>query len=177
MKLEAGDIGEVKGVGTLPKLNAKLTEPHTDRFHFFLIWRKVGDDWIILESIGKGIAVGRLSFYAGQDVKFYRVNCPAYYRHRAPLELTKWGRSKYDYPLILSIIIQGLWTIFKNFIKCEGIHPIKAEDISWKHNSALVCTEAVDIAYLSVGVSLTGGTVPLPSAFKQAELDGVMEEI
>jgi len=177
MKLESGDIGAVKGEGVLPKLNAELTEPYTDRFHFFLVWKKAGDDWIILESIGKGIAVGRLSFYAGQDVKIYRVNCPAYYRHRAPLELTKWGRAKYDYILILKIFAQGIWAIFKNFLKGEGIHPIKASDISWKHNSTLVCTEAVDIAYLSVGVSLTGGAVPLPSAFKQAELDGFMEEI
>jgi len=177
MKLEPGDIGGVKGMGLLPKLNSKLTQPYTDRFHYFLVWERVGNDYLILESIGKGIAIGRLSFYDGQDVKFYRVNCPSELRYAAPYALTKWGRSKYDYPLILSIIIQGLWTIFKNFCKGESVHPIKASDISWKHNSALVCTEAVDIAYLSVGVSLTGGTVPLPSAFKQAELDGLMEEI
>ena len=177
MKLEPGDIFATPNDSLIGKLARKLTQPYTDRFHFGVIWKQVGTDYLILESIGKGIAVGRLSFYAGQDVKIYRVNCPAYYRHRAPLELTKWGRSKYDYSLILSIIVQGLWTVYKNFCKFEGIHPIKASDISWKHNSALVCTEAVDIAYLMLGFSLTDGVCPTPSSFKQAELDGLMEEI
>lgn len=177
MKLESGDIFAVKGEELLAKLASKLTRPYTDRFHFGLIWRKIGDDYLILESIGKGIAVGRLSFYDGQDVKIYRVDCPAHLRHQAPDELTKWGRSKYDYLLILKIVIQGFWVIFKNLCKGEGIHPIRAEDLTWSHDAALVCTEAVDIAYLSIGVSLTGGIIPLPSAFKQAELDGLMGEI
>ena len=177
MKLQSGDIFAVKGDGLLGKLASTLMEPKTERFHFGLVWRKVGDDYLILESIGKGIAVGRLSFYAGQDVKLYRVNCPASLRRLAPGELTKYGRSKYDYLLLFKIVIQGFWTIFKNFCKGEGIHPIRAEDLTWSHNSALVCTEAVDIAYLSVGVSLTGGVCPTPSAFKQAELDGVITEL
>ena len=98
-------------------------------------------------------------------------------RHRTPVELTKYGRSKYDYSLIIKIVVQGFWAIFKNFCKGEGIHPIRAEDLSWSHNNSFICTEAVDIAYLAVGVSLTGGVCPTPSAFKQAELDGLMGEI
>jgi len=177
VKLQSGDIFAVKGEGTLAKLASKLTEPYTDRFHYGLIWRRIGSDYYILESIGKGVAIGRLSFYAGQDVKIYRVNCPAGLRRLAPAALTKYGRSKYDYLLLAKIVIQGFCTIFKNFCKGEGIHPIRAEDLTWSHNSALVCTEAVDIAYLSVGVNLTGGTCPTPSAFKQAELDGVITEL
>lgn len=177
MKLKSGDIFAVKGAGTLAKLASKLTEPYTDRFHFGLVWRRTGNDYLILESIGKGVAVGRLSFYAGQDVKIYRVDCPASLRRLAPAALTKYGRSKYDYLLLYKIVIQGFWTIFKNLCKGEGIHPIRAEDLTWSHNNAFVCTEAVDIAYLSVGVSLTGGVCPTPSAFKQAELDGLMEEL
>lgn len=178
MKLESGDIGQVKGERLLSKLASKLTEPYTDRFHFFLIWKKIGDDYLILESIGKGIAVGRLSFYEGQDVKIYRVNCPATLRHQAPNELTKYGRSKYDYFLIVKIITQGLWTIFRNFCEGEGIHPIRAEDLTWVWDDAFVCTEAVAQAYNMVGVNIIPyGVCPMPSAFKQAELEGVIFEL
>jgi len=182
MKLEAGDIFATKASGLLGRLSSALMYPPTDRFHFGLISRKVKDmdgteDYEILESTGKGITPGRLSFYGEQDIKVYRVNCPAYLRHQAPIELTKYGRSKYDYLLIIKIVIQGTWTIFRNWIMGEGFHPICADDLTWSHDNALVCTEAVDIAYLSVGISLTGGICPTPSAFKQAELDGLMEEI
>jgi len=180
--VKTGDLFAVKASGLLGNLSSILMYPPTDRFHYGIIQRKVKDidgieDYEILESIEKGIAVGRLSFYAGQDVKFYRVNCPAYLREKAPIGLTKYGRSKYDYLLILKITVQGVWTIFRNWLAGEGIHPICADDLTWSHDNALVCTEAVDIAYLSVGVSLTGGVCPTPSAFKQAELDGLIEEI
>jgi hypothetical protein len=178
MKLEPGDIGAVKGKGILQRAAENLMFPKTDRFHFFLIWRKAGDDWIILESVQKGIAVGRLSFYAGQDVKIYRVNCPVSIRRQAPVELTQYGRSKYDYLLLFKIVIQGCWTVLKNFLKGEGIHPIRADDLTWSWDNAFVCTEAVAQAYNMCGLNIIPyGVCPTPSAFKQAELDGLLEEV
>jgi len=59
--LQPGDIFAVKGKGIIGKLSSKLMAPPTDRFHFGLVWEKADKDHIILESIAKGIAVGRLS--------------------------------------------------------------------------------------------------------------------
>ena len=176
MKLESGDLFATKNLGLLGKLASALMRPKTDRFHFGLIWRKTDSGYLILESIGKGIAVGRLSFYGDADIKFYRVNCPQEIRRKAPMALTKYGRAKYDYLLILKIVIQGFWGAIKNFVWGRGFY-VTAKDLTWSHNNSFVCTEAVDIAYLSVGISLTGDICPTPSAFRQAELDGVIEEI
>lgn len=204
--LESGDIFAVKGEGFLGKLSSKLMEPKTDRFHFGLIWLKTDwfrglaelekifspgeiekikslavdydNDYVILESISKGPAVGRLSFYEGKDIKFYRVDCPKELRFSAPIELTKWGRSKYDYLLILRIGVQGLWLIFKHLITAGKLQRIRAEELTWSRNSSFICTEAVDISYDSVGVNIIPPNVcPTPSAFKQAELEGRMREI
>jgi hypothetical protein len=165
--LQPGDIFATKGEGITGWLNSNLIEPETDRFHYGLIWLKCGDDRLILESIGKGIAVGRLSFYDGEDIKFYRVNCPRGLRIAAPVELTKWGRSLYDYLLVAKLVIQGLWLLLWHRRR------IRAEELTWSQDNALTCTEAVDVAYDAVGVNIIPlGTCPIPSAFKQAEVDG-----
>jgi len=175
--IESGDIFATPNNSLIGKLARKLIRPYNDRFHYGLVWENLGDGYLILESVGKGIAVGRLSFYDGQDVKFYRVDCPSELRYSAPYALTKHGRSKYDYLLILRIIVQGLWTVFKNLLKGEGIHPIRAEDLSWARDNSFVCTEAVDEAYKMVGVSIIPyGVCPIPAAFRQAELEGRISE-
>lgn len=175
--LQAGDIFAVKGEGFLGRLSSRLMAPPTDRFHFGLVWLKADDDYLILESIGKGIAVGRLSFYEGKDVRFYRVDCPEELRTQAPVELTRWGRSKYDYSLILKIATQGLWLVIKHLVTGGKLRRIRAEELSWCHNNSFVCTEACDIGYLAVGVSITQGICPTPSAFRQAELEGRITEL
>lgn len=172
IELQPGDIFATKGKGVLGWLNSKLTAPETDRFHYGLVWLKRGDDYIILESIGKGIAVGRLSFYEGDDIKFYRANCPKNLRAAAPVELTEWGRSRYDYLLVAKLVVQGLWLLLWHRRR------IRAEELTWSQDNVLICTEAVDVAYDAVGVNIIPlGTCPIPSAFKQAELDGRIIEI
>jgi len=176
--LEPGDIFAVKGKGIIGWLASRLMTPETDRFHFGLIWQKVEDDYIILESIAKGIAVGRLSMYEGKDVKYYRVDCPPELAAQAPVELTKWGRSHYDYLLIVKLVIQGLWLVFKHLVTEGKIRRIRAEELSWSQNDSPVCTEGVDIGFDAVGVNVIPIEVcPAPSAFMQAELDGRMAEL
>jgi len=170
-----GDIGAVKGKGLFSRLLTSLFAPEADRHHYFILWRWLGDDWIILESLGhKGLSVGLLSFYRGDDVIFYRVDCPDDLRFQAPLGLIEYGRSKYDRLLILKIIAGALAALARMIFVEGRLRKLRAEDLPYATNSALVCTEAVDVAYLSVGVSLVGDVVPLPSALRQAELDGVI---
>ncbi|GAI92573.1 unnamed protein product, partial [marine sediment metagenome] len=76
-------------------LSRRLMEPETDRYHYGIILQKWQEDYLILESISKGLSIGRLSFYEGADIKFYRVDCPQGLRKAAPFELTRWGRSRY----------------------------------------------------------------------------------
>lgn len=178
VELEPGDIFSTKGEGILGWLSRNLTAPPTDRFHYGLVWGKVDDDYLILESITKGIAVGRLSLYEGADIKFYRVNCPKELREQAPIELTRWGRSLYDYLLIPKLAIQGIALFIEQFFTEGRFRRIRAEELTWVHNNSFLCTEAVDIAYDAVGVNIIPAeTCPIPSAFRQAELDGRITEV
>lgn len=178
MNLQPGDIGATRGKGLGGWAVRTLLAPRTDRFHFFIIWRQMGDDYIILESISKGIAVGLLSWYDPPDLEIYRVDCLKYLRTSAPDHLVIWGRSKYDYLLILKIAFGGLLSFLKAFFLESKIERLRAEDFPYGQNSELICTEAVDVAYDAVGVNLIPeGVLPLPNAFKQAEIDGKMKRV
>jgi len=172
IELQPGDIFATRGSGLLGWLSRSLMEPETDRYHFGIILQKWQEDYLILESISKGLSIGRLSFYEGADIKFYRVDCDEDLREAAPLELTRWGRSLYDYLLVTKLIIQGLWLLLWHRRR------IRAEELTWSQDNALLCSEAMDIAYDAVGVNVIPIHVcPTPSAFKQAEFDGKIEEI
>lgn len=179
--LQSGDIFATRGQGVIGWLNRNLMAPETDRFHFGLVGLKVNDDYLILESIGgKGIAVGRLSFYEGKDIKFYRVDCPSELRLAAPIELTRWGRSKYDYLLIPKLAIQGFWLVLKHLITEGKFRRIRAEELRpiYTWDSRLLCTEAVWCGYNAVGVNIIPyGVPPMPSSFREAELQGRITEV
>lgn len=178
MKLEPGDIFATKGKGITGWAVRNLITPPTDRFHFGVVWRQMGNDYITLESVSKGIAVGLLSWYDPADLELYRVDCFKYLRTFAPDHLVIWGRSRYDYLLILKIAFGGLLAFLKVLIKEKRVRRLRAEDFHYGENSSLICTEAVDIAYDAVGVNLIPeGVIPLPSAFRQAEKEGRMHRI
>ncbi len=85
MNLQIGDIFATKGGGITGWASRNLFTPYTDRFHHGILWKHLGGgDFIILESISKGIAVGRLSWYRGKNIEFYRVNVDEDLRFAAP---------------------------------------------------------------------------------------------
>ncbi len=178
MDLQPGDIGAVKGSGLVPWLNRYLASPKTDRFHHFIIWGKMDQDYLILESIGsKGLSIGKLSFYQDQDVIFYRVNCDQDRREKAPWGLIEYGRSKYDHWLYLRIMIWAVGSWINMLLKGE-FRKLKAEDFPYKEDRAFICTEAVEKAFLSVDFQIVdAGVVPVPSAFKKAEIEGRIYKI
>lgn len=180
IELQPGDIFATKGEGIIGWLSRRLMAPETDRSHYGLVWLKRDNDHLILESISKGIAVGRLSFYEGEDIKFYRVNCPKNLRAAAPVELTKWGRSRYDYLLVAKLVVQGLWLVLKHLITEGKIRKIRAEELSpiYTWDSRLICTEAAWCGYNAVGVNIIPyGVPPMPSSFREAELQGRIYKI
>lgn len=179
-KLQLGDIFATRNDNILGRLSRRLFSPYTDRFHFGIVWQKAGGDWIILESIGKGIAVGRLSFYKNQDVKFYRVDCPYGLRRKTGVALTRYGRRKYDYWLIVKVVLGSIVAFSRILLRELRVRRLRAEDLPsiFDWNNELVCTEAVWLAYNVCGVNIIpDGVLPLPSSFRQAELEGRIDRI
>lgn len=181
--LAPGDIGAVKGTGIAGWLLRHLIAPKTDRLHYFIVWHKVNlsgiDDYLILESLpSKGVTVGLLSWYDGCDVEFYRVDCECKLRHEAPLGLIKYARSKYDFLLIEKLILDALKLWIKILLTERRFRRLYPEEFTYSTDRSLICTEAVETAYLSVGVQIIDpGVVPLPSAFRAAELRGAIFKV
>jgi len=178
MDLQPGDIGAVQGRGFFGWLSRNLANPKTDRFHHFIVWGKMDSDYLILESIAsKGLTMGKLSWYKDDDVIFYRVSCDQDLREMAPCGLIDYGRSRYDYLLIIKVLSWALRAWVKMLFRGK-LRKLSAEDFPYKPNRALVCTEAVETAYLSVGVQVIDpGVLPLPSAFKESEIQGKIYRI
>lgn len=173
-KLEPGDPFAVEGHGLTVWLVTHLLQPYINRTHFGILWHERPDgDFVIIESIARGLSIGLLSWYKGYEMTFYRVNCPADLRHEAPDALVEWGRAHYDYLLILKLAAGAVAAFFKILIKERKIRKLRAEDFPYAENSSLICTEAPDVAYDAVGVNIIPlGVVPIPNAFRQAEIEG-----
>ena len=182
-ELRPGDIFAVKGEGFLAWLNRKLIQPETDRYHFGLIGDYVPweDDYVILESIGKGIAVGRISFYKNKDVKIYRINEPDdlvdYYGKHATTEVSRLGRGKYDYFLYVKITLGVLKVWLRQLSFWQRPTTIEFWEIPYATNSSFVCTEAAAEGYKRAGyMLLLPNECPVPSAFQeQFELGRIVE--
>ncbi len=188
--LYPADIGATRGSGPLLWLSQHLIEPKTDRIHFFLIgdYLPWDNDYVILESIGKGIAVGRLSFYNPMDVEIYRVvlsETPEQrlgklrteefheVRKRAAAELTRVGRARYDYILIAQIAFGALTLLLRG-----KLPPWRPEQFPYGRDRKYICTEAANFCWRAVGHPIIPpGVVPLPAGFAQALQEGRMHKI
>ncbi len=141
------------------------------------------DDYEFIESIhiglfGKGIRHGYLfAEYEGVDVEIYTVSSvdPATAK-RAPLELMRFGKSPYDFFLIISVLVQAPWVIMRNLIKERRFRKLRAQDFRYKPNTSFLCTEVYWHAYHLVGVDIVPtGVLPFPSAYKEALDKGVIK--
>ena len=159
--------------------------PRTDRVHHVLIRGYVPEigDYEFIESIhiglfGKGIRHGYLfQEYEGMDVEIYTVNAiDPEAAKRAPLELIRFGKSPYDFFLIISVMAQIPWIILRNLIKERRLRRLWAEDFRYKADTSFLCTEVYWHAYHLVGVDIVpSGVLPFPSAYKEALDKGVIE--
>ncbi len=184
--LYQADIGATRGKGPLLWFSQHVIEPKTDRIHFFIIgdYLPWDDDYVILESIGKGkgIAVGRLSFYNPMDVEIYRVvlgrdprlGMPRReLRKRAAAELTRVGRARYDYILIAQIAFGALTLLLRG-----KLPPWRPEQFPYGRDRKYICTEAAAEAWRAVGHPIIPpGVVPLPAGFAQALQEGRIRKI
>jgi len=183
-RLFPADICATRGKGPLLWFSQHLLEPKTDRIHFFIIgdYLPWDDDYVILESIGKGIAVGRLSFYKPEDLEIYRVKLSGdprlrevvkLQRRQVAAELTRVGRARYDYILYLQLIAGGASLLLKG-----KLPPWTPEQIPYGRNKAYICTEAARYGWRARGHPIfPEGMAPTPSAFKQALIQGKLRKI
>ncbi|KKN06205.1 hypothetical protein LCGC14_1079700 [marine sediment metagenome] len=183
-RLYPADICATRGKGPLLWFSRNLLEPKTDRIHFFVIKQYLpwDNDYEILESINKGIAIGRLSFYKPEDVEIYRVNLGGdsrlrdvqiLLRRQVAAELSKVGRARYDFFLYLQLALGGLSLLLRG-----KLPPWKPEQIPYGRNKAYICTEAARYGWRARGHPIfKEGVAPTPSAFKQALQDNRLRKI
>ena len=167
-ELYPGDIAACRGKGPLLWLSQHLIKPKTDRVHFFVIGDFIpwDNDYVILESISKGITVGRLSFYRPQDLEIYRVNIENWQElgRKASTELTRYGRARYDFLLFLELGLGALTLLLRG-----KLPPWKPEQFPYGRNAKFICTEAANKGWREIGHPIVPkGVVPIPSAFIQA---------
>ena len=181
MNLKTGYIGARKGskYGPAPLLARTLLMPYTDRHHFFILGDYIEDedDWVILESIAKGVAVGRLSWYDKSELEFYR---PFQFTEemgkKAAQQSTRYGRCGYGYLLYLAMIRYGLKALFWNIIRYRWFH-IYYTDIPNIENRSLICTELVNNAYKGLARIFDDRYEATPSNFEQQVKLGFIEKV
>ena len=174
-----GDIGGVPSYSLLGKLNKAIFWPHTQLYHFFVIADYIPEenDYVILESTGKGISVGRLSWYNGKEYRIFRPSGDevAKLGVRACRALTQFGQAKYDYRLYVKMIfgcmavwLEHIW--YKMTVKDYGFYwDIRPAELPYARDSKFICTEAANEAWRLVGHPIIpNGVIKLPSGFIEA---------
>jgi len=188
-----GDIGGVPSYSTLGKLNKAVFWPSTDLYHFFIIADYIPDedDYVILESTGKGISVGRLSWYNGKEYRVFRINDPEakLLGWKACQRLTQHGQAKYDYGLYIKILAGclkvwagKLWTRLGGFVtrsqELSFTWMIAPAELPYARDSRFICTEAANEAWRLVGrPPIPDGVIKLPAGFIQALYHHKLKEV
>uniref|UniRef100_A0A6M3L9K8 Uncharacterized protein n=1 Tax=viral metagenome TaxID=1070528 RepID=A0A6M3L9K8_9ZZZZ len=124
------------------------------------------DDYVILESINKGIALGRLSMYQPEDMEIYKVNVDDWEAlgKKATLALTRYGRCSYDFMLIIRLLIYAPIMLIKH-----GLPPWHPEELPYRRDNHFICTEAANRGWADIGYPfIPEGVIPMPASFKLA---------
>lgn len=178
-----GDGVGVQGGPPLGTISEKAIVPHTDLYHFFVIgdYIESEDDYVILESIGKGTAVGRLSWYAGKRYTVFRMNDPDFVRlGKLATELaSRYGRRHYDYGLYMKLFTwaAGYWAkeILTGHIPPR---PVTTDMIPYKTDRDFICIELYFEVWKLVGRRIRlHGCAPVPAEVINAVNRGVLAVI
>jgi len=181
---QPGDIvGVVGGKGPLTWLSYHAIVPQTDLFHFLLIRDRIGveDDYEILESIGKGTAIGRLSWYKNRQYIIFRVNHEDVERmgNLAAKLASTYGRHRYDWKLYAKIFAWALGYWLKEIVTLH-IPPrlVYPAQIPYKTDQDFICIELVFEAWKMVGFRIREhGHAPVPAEVILARARGDLEAI
>lgn len=155
---------------------SRLFLPYTDRFHFLIVRKYLPDfdDYEFIESSArKGMRHGLLfREYGNADVEVYDVNCPETVKWQAAESLLLYGKSAYDFGMVLRMVIQ-VPRIFFRMLMERDIRPFYADDFHYRPDGAFICTEALCQAYNEASWNIIAPDIPpLPCALKSAVFTG-----
>ncbi|MFA5429822.1 MAG: hypothetical protein WC329_01530 [Candidatus Omnitrophota bacterium] len=178
-----GDGVGVQGSGLLPRLSENAVVPHTDLFHFLVIgdYIEEEDDYVILESLAKGTAVGRLSWYAESNYTVFRMNDPDYMvlGKRAAELASEFGRRHYDYMFYARLFAwaAGYWT--KELATGHfPPRPVTTDRIPYKSDRDFICIELYFAIWNLVGRRIRAhGCAPMPAEVINAVNRGTLAVI
>jgi hypothetical protein len=169
-KYLCGDIVGVETGGLLAQLNYLCIAPATKLYHFLVIGQYIEDedDYVILESIGRGVTVGRLSWYGDKTYLVLRLEITDVEElgEKATLKSSKFGRRKYDFLLVAKFVVGALRCFARQLIREHRLHRIHYSKFPYLMNANLICTELPIAIWRLVGQRfIPKGYAPFPSAF------------
>jgi hypothetical protein len=168
VKYVPGDGVGVEGSGPIGWLSETQITPHTKLFHFLVIGRYIpeDDDYEIFESIGKGTAIGRLSWYAGSKYMVFRINDANYMAlgEMAIERASVFGRRHYDYALYVKLFAWALGYWKKELATGHWPpRPVRPEQIPYKTDRDFICIELYFAIWNLVGRRIRAhGHAPVP---------------
>jgi len=168
--------------GILGVLENALVTPRTTIDHMFMLYRydPVQDDWLVIESIAKGVSVGWLKWYTDiTTVDFYRPNtansddiCLF-----AAVNSINYGRRRYDFVTVVKVTYITLAECAKQIMR--GKRPW----VSYTHyppsnNRQVMCTELVNYSFKSAGFKVFDPNyLACPPNFAQWCMLGRLEKV
>lgn len=176
-----GDIVGVRG-NLLAFCASKIFTPQTTLYHFLVIRSRLEleNDYEIIESIGKGCAIGRLSWYKDLYYVVFKLTDPEtdILGKKAAKYCSKFGRRKYDYGIFFRLPLDLIWCWCKQLVKEGWFRPIRPDELKFTQNNAFVCTELARAIWLEVGKNpLAEEDVALPCAYIKAENEGRLKVV
>jgi hypothetical protein len=157
--------------------------------HLFLIGEFIPEenDFVILESIpSHGVAVGRLSWYFNDSIRIFRPAAefvttfydgnPAELGERAFHQATKYGRDRYDFRVILTVVWITATMCIRNWATGVGCR-VSYADFPNTRDQRVICTELGYEAYRGLFPVVDPRFLPLPCNFIASYAKGMLDEI
>lgn len=183
-----GSIVCVKGTGALGFLCRNLISPSSNVLHMLIVREYIPKykDWEFIESnfsgfVPKGMQHGLLfERYGGVDVEIYAVPddvCSPADQALAPLGLLPCGDDTYDLFFYLAMVRQLPAIIVRMLKNGHCLRRLRPEDFVFHPDKmpVAICTRAVWLAYMSVGLPIIPPDVPpFPNAYMEARDKGLI---
>ena len=187
--IKCGDLVLVKKPGALGKLLDEWFIPGSAEMHLIVVGDYVPEenDFLIIESIPRhGVQIGRLSWYAKDTVRIFRPSpdfVPLYFNGtpeelgvRAFHQATKYGKDKYDFRIILTVVWITATICMRNWASGRGWH-VSYTDFPNTRDQRVICTELGYEAYRDLFPVVDSRYLPLPCNFIASYEKGLLNHI
>ena len=176
--LQPGDFFAISGNDWFGRFQrfmlTRYMDPPSDRNHFGLLWEEHEGDWIVWESIPKGVVCDYLSNYKDErTIQFFRPVCDEAISKEAPEKLVEYGRDLYDFLLIGKMIWDAFAGTLRMLWREHRLRRFRPDEFTYKPNHAMICTEVVLQGYHEAGYDIAPPAwMPFPNVLEWARLQG-----